>query len=218
MKRQSVQKRQFDKHVRKQDLPHLVKDQKVLIQNQRSLHQEPAVFQSTTANSHSYVVRLPNGTVVRRNRQHIRHLPNVSPKLPPAIQDNARHPQVDLSESGESQVSHNTQHKILNEQPAQSSDTVPHVYRTCYGHESRKPERYSCSVNSTHRIQIFFRHLFILCYFIFIGKGDVNRLWDYNTLYYIQYLCLYSTTCTYLICYNNQFYKKSATSSHQAKC
>ena len=71
MKRQSVQKKQFDKHARKQDLPHLVKDQQVLIQNQRSLHWEPAVIQNTTADSRSYVVRLANGTVVRRNRQYI---------------------------------------------------------------------------------------------------------------------------------------------------
>ena len=145
MKRQSVQKKQFDKHARKQDLPHLVKDQQVLIQNQRSMRWEPAVVQNTTADSRSYVVRLANGNVVRRNRQHIRHLPNISPTLPPAIQDNARHPQVDLSESGQSQVSHTTQRKILNEQPTQSSDTVPHVYRTRYGRESRKPDRYSCS-------------------------------------------------------------------------
>ena len=71
MRHQSVQKKQFDKHARKQDLSHLVKDQQVLIQNQRSLHWEPAVIQNTTADSRSYVVRLANGTVVRRNRQYI---------------------------------------------------------------------------------------------------------------------------------------------------
>ena len=141
--RQQSQKHQFDKHARRQNLPTLLRDQFVLIQDPRNQRWERATIHNTTSDTRSYVVRTANGTLVRRNRQHIREIPNTELVPPTAIVPAANTNNNDSSASI-SRATPSTSTASARQEPglAQEHQLPDNVYRTRSGRASRKPQRY----------------------------------------------------------------------------
>ncbi|CAE1292605.1 unnamed protein product [Acanthosepion pharaonis] len=73
--RQENQKRYFDRHALKEELPPLYRGQRVRVQNPMSGSWDPATVVSQADGHRSYLLENVNGYVLRRNRQHIRSIP-----------------------------------------------------------------------------------------------------------------------------------------------
>ena len=72
--RQQKQKDYHDKHALPRELPPLVIGQHVTIQNQDTGRWTPAVVVAKCPEPRSYIVQTPNGTQLRRNRNHLRDI------------------------------------------------------------------------------------------------------------------------------------------------
>lgn len=73
--RQQNQKRYFDRHALKEELPPLYRGQRVRVQNPVSGSWDPATVVSQADGHRSHLLENVNGYVLRRNRQHIRSIP-----------------------------------------------------------------------------------------------------------------------------------------------
>ena len=83
--RQYSQKKYFDRHARKEELPPLYPGQRVRVQNPVSGSWDPATIISQSDGFRSYLLKNVNGHVFRRNRQHIRDVQIMpTPSVPPS--------------------------------------------------------------------------------------------------------------------------------------
>lgn len=73
--RQHKQKKYFDQHALKEDLPPLYPGQRVRAQNPTHGNWDLATVASQTDGPRSYLLQTANGYMIRRNRQHIRSAP-----------------------------------------------------------------------------------------------------------------------------------------------
>jgi hypothetical protein len=142
--RQQTQKHHFDKHARRDNLPTLMRDQRVLVQNPKTLRWEPAAIHDTTSDARSYIVRMANGNLVRRNRQHIRDIPNTELVPPTAIEPASNtHSNATSTAIPDTTASAATAMHQEPGVPSRQRQASEDVYRTRSGRASKKPQRYS---------------------------------------------------------------------------
>ena len=78
-KRQDQQKFYHDKHTQ-EELPPLYSGQQVRVQPPQTGTWQPATIHSKSHEPRSYILETPNGNLIRRNRIHIREIPQVNLK------------------------------------------------------------------------------------------------------------------------------------------
>lgn len=77
-KRQRLQKHYFDQHALPTELPYLYVGQPVRTRHPETGQWFPATIIQNTNDPKSYILRDANGSIIRRNRQHIRDIPAAS--------------------------------------------------------------------------------------------------------------------------------------------
>ena len=85
--RQAVQKVYFDKHAK--ELPPLIENQQVSVRNFSTGLWSPATIVKESSEPRSYIIEMPDGTMLRRNRIHLKDSYRPQPADPPLQHEDA---------------------------------------------------------------------------------------------------------------------------------
>ncbi len=135
IQRQSRQNLYFNQHAH--DLPPLIPGQPVRIQDQNSGNWTPAKVTQKCSEPRSYVVKTPSGSILRRNRKHIREVEPSSAKKQVSFDPDTKPPNIQYYEYTNHQEKNLTHEK----QPKVHCDKTQNAYATRSGRIVKKPDK-----------------------------------------------------------------------------
>ena len=138
---QRQEKMKHDHDVHSRELPPLHVGQKVRVLDPKDNTWLPAEVSKVRPEPRSYEVATPNGSILRRNRSHLREMPNGTTQkqiVPKRVhfEDDSDRSEVMRQSQNKTQTHKQRQHHTSNTR----SDTTH--YTTRYGREIRRPSRY----------------------------------------------------------------------------